>query len=139
MKVFSFLIKKIAENSKKQFRNAHSMVIAARIISCNLKVDWNIQNQSESKIEVSWSWSNWKIALIIFAQPFFSPLLYSCSIQPCSLLLLIFILQRNFYSWNIQLLFMHLSMSCPNRGSAEIGGAFDLWTLSKGGDVLNKN
>ena len=39
MKMFSFLIKKIAKNSKKQFRNAHGMVIAARIISCNLKVD----------------------------------------------------------------------------------------------------
>ena len=40
--MFSFLIKKIAKNSKKQFRNAQSMVIAARIISCNLKVDWNL-------------------------------------------------------------------------------------------------
>ena len=63
-------IKKIAKNSKKQFRNALSMVIAARIISCNLKVDWNIQNKCESKIVISWSWSNWKIALIIFAQLF---------------------------------------------------------------------
>ena len=33
-------------------------------ISCNLKVDWSIQKKCESKIEVSWSWSNWKIALI---------------------------------------------------------------------------
>ena len=27
----------------------------------------------------------------------------------------------------------------PEQGEREIGGAFDLWTLSKGGDVLNKN
>ena len=39
VKTFSFLIKNIDKNSKKQFRDAHSMVIAARIISCNLKVD----------------------------------------------------------------------------------------------------
>ena len=40
MKMFSFLIKKkIAKNSKKQFRNAHSMVITSKIISYNLKVD----------------------------------------------------------------------------------------------------
>ena len=53
MKTFSFLIKKIGKNSKKQFRNAHNIVIAARIISCNLKVDWSIQNKRESKIEKS--------------------------------------------------------------------------------------
>ena len=46
--MFSFLIKKIAKNSKKQFRNVHSMEIAATIISCNLKVDWNIKNKGES-------------------------------------------------------------------------------------------
>ena len=62
VKVFSFLIKKITKNSKKQLRNAQSTVITARIISCNLKVGWNIQNKCESKTEVSWSWSNWKIA-----------------------------------------------------------------------------
>ena len=39
LKMFSFLIKNITKNSKKQFRNAHSMVITARIISYNLKVD----------------------------------------------------------------------------------------------------
>ena len=53
----------LAKNSKTQFRSAHSMVIAARIISYNLKVDWNLQNKCESRIEDGGSWS-------IFAQPF---------------------------------------------------------------------
>ena len=60
LKMFSFLIKNITKNSKKQFRNAHSMVITARIISYSLKVDWNIQNKCESRIKFSWLWSNLK-------------------------------------------------------------------------------
>ena len=60
--MFSFLIEKIAKNSKKQFRNAHSMVITPRIMSCNLKVDWNFQNKCESRIKVRWTWSNLKNA-----------------------------------------------------------------------------
>ena len=48
--MFNFLIKKIAKNSKKQFRNAQSMVIAARIISCNLKVDWNLFTGTIGKV-----------------------------------------------------------------------------------------
>ena len=52
--MFSLLIyKKIAKNSKKQFRNAHSMVITARIISYNLKVNWNLQNKYASRIKIS--------------------------------------------------------------------------------------
>ena len=53
LKMFSFLIKKIAKNSKKQFRNAHSMIITARIISYNLKVNCNLQKKCESRIKVS--------------------------------------------------------------------------------------
>ena len=50
--MFSFLIKKKAKNSKKQFRNAHSMVITARIISYNLKVDWTEISKTNVKAEL---------------------------------------------------------------------------------------
>ena len=78
--MFSFLIKKIAKNSKKQFRNADSMVITARIISYNLKVDWNLQNKCEglsvkAELKLVDHGLIWKIALVIFAQPLYSPLL----------------------------------------------------------------
>ena len=56
--MFSFLIKNIAKMSKKQLRNAHGMVITARIISCNLKVDWNLQNKCESRIKVDIVWAS---------------------------------------------------------------------------------
>ena len=73
LKIFSFLIKKkIAKNSKKQFRNAHGMVITARIISYNLKVDWNLQNKCQSRLVDHGL--IWKIALVIFVQPLYSPL-----------------------------------------------------------------
>ena len=58
LKMFSFLIKNITKNSKKQFRNAHSMVITARIISYNLKVDWSLQNKCESRIKVDTVWAS---------------------------------------------------------------------------------
>ena len=41
------------------------MVIAARIINCNLKVDWKIQNKFESKIEVNGNgWGIWPVNFV---------------------------------------------------------------------------